>query len=74
MLLHNSFIEVFRGSQNPKSKEIAIAKEAFEFLIQFMRKGGFLFLSDIFKDIEKDGLENSMLRQKTLTLLIEIIY
>ena len=62
-LLHDSFVEFFKNaSQSHKPQNAKTSKDAFDFIINFTNKGGFLFLTEIFTAMKKDNIENSMLR------------
>ena len=64
---HSKQVKTVSASQSAKSET------TFEFIAHFVERGGFEFIANYFIRVEKDKLETSTLKNKTLTMLIEIL-
>jgi len=70
ILLHNCILHSSLAQQ--KTSAGSDKDPVTEFVLSFIHRGFFPFLTSFFTSLDKTGLEKSTLKNKTLTMLIEI--
>jgi len=72
-VLHDLIIEKTVFSTQTKENLLQEKKIKFDFCIMFVKQGGFNFIVNFFNQLEKTNLDTSTLRNKALTMLLQII-